>query len=216
MPCRFQKGLILLIDDMLEVERLLGEIQGHSSAEKQLKAKYRYWLRLLEIAYDSFVWIAANHDRSEVTKYYKGPKHDALVHQNNHSVIELAKQLNREPDVFAFPLDFSRFACITDLLRTRRHRDGRVSQDFIEVKEGAVNDEAFELLKAKDPDRYFAFFDKYGEKGIAQIQRMLNLPTASARPSLGRRDKFRFSRDGPSATSLVRFPRYSHSAIISG
>jgi hypothetical protein len=59
-------------------------------------------------------------------------------------------------------------------LGIRRHRDGRVSQDFIAVKEGAVNDEAFELLKAKDPDRYFAFFDKYGEKGIAQIQRMLN------------------------------------------
>ena len=135
----FKKALTLLIDDMLEVERLLGEIQGHSSVEKQLKAKYRYWLRLLEIAYDSLVWIAANHDRSEVTKYYKGPKHGALVHQNIHSVIELAKQLNREPDVFAFPLDFSRFACITDLLRIRRHRDDRVSQDFIEVKEAAVN-----------------------------------------------------------------------------
>ena len=170
----FKKALVLLIDDMLEVERLLGEIQGHSSAEKQLKAKYRYWLRLLELAYDSFIWIAANHDRSEVTKYYKSPKHGALVHQNIHSVIGLAKQLNREPDVFAFPLDFSRFACITDLLRLRRHPDGRISEDFIEVKAGVVNDEAFELLKAKDPDRYFAFFDKYGEKGVAQIQRILN------------------------------------------
>jgi hypothetical protein len=54
------------------------------------------------------------------------------------------------------------------------HPDGGVSQDFIEVKEGAVNDEVFELLKARNPDRYFAFFDKYGQKGIAQVERVVN------------------------------------------
>jgi hypothetical protein len=170
----FKKALKLLIDDMLEVERLVGQIEGHSKAEKKLKAKYHYWLLILGLAYDSFVWTAANHDRSEVTKYYKGPKHGALVHQNIHSVIGLAEQLNQQPDVFAFPLDFSRFACITDLLRIRRHPDGGVSRDFIEVKEGAINDEVFELLRARDPDRYFAFFDKYGQKGIAQIERVVN------------------------------------------
>lgn len=40
----FKKALKLLIDDMLEVERLAGEIQGHNDAEKQLRAKYHYWL----------------------------------------------------------------------------------------------------------------------------------------------------------------------------
>jgi len=170
----FKKALKLLIDDMLEVERLDGEVRGHTDAEKQLRAKYRYWLLILGLAYDSFVWTAANHDRSEVTKYYKGPKHGALAHQNIHSVIGLAEQLNQEPDVFAFPLDFCRFTCITDLLRIRRHPEGEVSQDFIEVKGGPVNDEVFELLKARDQDRYFAFFDKYGQKGIAQIERVVN------------------------------------------
>jgi hypothetical protein len=61
-------------------------------------------------------------------------------------MIGLDEQLNQEPDVFALPLDFCRFTCITDLLRIRRQPDGGVSQDFIEVKEGTVNDEVFELL----------------------------------------------------------------------
>ena len=169
----FKKALKLLIHDMLTLESLLVELDKDAVAQKKLIATYRHWLRILELAYDSFIWIAANYDRSEVTKYYKGSKHGALLYQNVRSVIQLADEFNKEPDVFAIPLDFSRFACITDVLRIRRHPDGRVSHDFIEVKEGAVNDELFDVVKAKNPDRYFEFFDKYGAKGIAQIKRVL-------------------------------------------
>ncbi|MGC2467928.1 MAG: hypothetical protein WA517_22240 [Candidatus Acidiferrum sp.] len=168
----FKRALKILIDDMLALEGLVAEFEKNAPGEKERQAAYRYWLRLLELAYDSFIWIASNHDRSEVLKHYKGPKHGALVKQNIESVITVANQLNKRPDIFAIPLDFSRFSCISDLLRLRRYPDGRCSSDFIEVKEGTVNDEIFEVIKARDPDRYLEFFDKYGEKGIAQIERV--------------------------------------------
>src|SRR5579859_2211561 len=169
----FKRALRLLIDDMLNLEVLLAELDKTRDNQKQLISKYRYWLRILELAYDSFLWISADYDRSDVVKYYKAPKHGTLLHQNVQSVLELTDEFNKEPDVFAIPLDFSRFACIGDLLRIRRHSDGRVSHDFIEVKEGKVNDAVFDVLKSKDPDRYSEFFDEYGEKGIAQIKRVV-------------------------------------------
>ena len=168
----FKRALHLLIEDSLTLEKLLTGLDKNETDYKRRKAVYEYWLKLLELSYDTFIWIASNHDRSEVLKHYKGPKHGALAKQNIRSVIEVASQMNKEPDVLAIPLDFSRFSCITDLLRIRRFADGRVSSDFIEVKEGSVNDEIFEVMKASDPDEYLRFFDKYGEKGAKQVERM--------------------------------------------
>jgi hypothetical protein len=74
----FKKALKLLIDDMLELEGLLEQLRKNTSREKKLTAMYKYWLRILEFTYDSFLWIASNYDRSEVSKYYKGSKHGAL------------------------------------------------------------------------------------------------------------------------------------------
>ena len=52
-------------------------------------------------------------------------------------------------------------------------RTDNVSSDFIEVKEGSVNDEIFEVMEAGDPDEYLKFFDRYGEKGAQpQVRRM--------------------------------------------
>ena len=168
----FKRALHLLIEDSLTLEKLLTGLDKNETDYKRRKAVYEYWLKLLELSYDTFIWIASNHDRSEVLKHYKGPKHGALAKQNIRSVIEVASQMNKERDVLAIPLDFSRFSCITDLLRIRRYADGRVSSDFIEVKEGSVNDEIFEVMKARDPDEYLKFFDKYGEKGAKQVERM--------------------------------------------
>ncbi len=168
----FKRALHLLIEDSLALEELLTGLDKNETDYKRRKAVYEYWLKLLELSYDTFLWIASNHDRSEVLKHYKGLKYGALAKQNIQSVIEVAKQMNKEPEVLAIPLDFSRFSCITDLLRIRRCADGRVSSDFIEVKEGSVNDEIFEVMKAKDSDEYLKFFDKYGEKGVKQVERM--------------------------------------------
>lgn len=168
----FKRALKLLMDDSLKVEKLLAELDKSASDYKRHKAVYEYWLRLLALSYDTFIWIASNHDRSEVAKHYKGPKHGALAKQNIQSVIDVANEMNKQPEIVAIPLDFSRFTCISDLLRIRRSSDGRVSADFIEVKEGAVNDEIFEVVEAKNPNAYLKFFDKYGDKGIAQVERM--------------------------------------------
>ena len=169
----FKRAQKLLIHDLLALEAQLTEAQKDPVDHKEAIPRFRYWITLLELTYDSFLWIAANHDRSDLTKFYKGPKHGALLYQNIQSVIELAEQLNQEPEVFAIPLDFSRFTCIGDILRIRRHADGRISQDFIEVKEGKVNEEIFDLLRAKNPERYNEFLGKYGVKGASQIERVL-------------------------------------------
>ena len=132
----FKRALHLLIEDSLALEEHLTGLYKNETEYKMRKAVYEYWLKLLELSYDTFLWIASNHDRSEVLKHYKGLKYGALAKQNIQSVIEVAKQMNKEPEVLAIPLDFSRFSCITDLLRVRRCADGRVSSDFIEVKEG--------------------------------------------------------------------------------
>ena len=46
--------------------------------------------------------------------------------------------------------------------------------DFIEVKEGSVNDEVFEVMKARDPDEYLKFFRQVrrerGEAGRTNVQ----------------------------------------------
>lgn len=168
----FKRALHLLIEDSLALEKLLTRLDKSETDYKRRKAVFESWLKLLELSYDTFLWIASNHDRSEVLKHYKGPKYGALAKQNIRSVIEVASQMNKEPDVLAIPLDFSRFSCITDLLRLRRHADGSVSSDFIEVKEGSVNDEIFEVMKARNTDEYLNFFDKYGEKGAKQVERM--------------------------------------------
>lgn len=169
----FKRALRLLIEDSLTLEKLLTELDKNETDYKERKAVYEYWLKLIELSYDTFLWIASNHDRSEVLKYYKGLKYGALAKQNIRSVIEVANQMNNEPEVLAIPLDFSRFSCITDLLRIRRYADGRVSSDFIEIKEGSVNDQILEVMEAGAPDEYLKFFDRYGQKGAKQVERML-------------------------------------------
>ena len=170
----FKRALRLLIEDSLTLENLLTGLDKNEADYKRRKAVYKYWLKLLELSYDTFLWIASDHDRSEVLKLYKGLKHGALAKQNIRSVIEVANQMNKEPDVLVIPLDFSRFSCIADLLRIRRYADGRVSSDFIEVKEGSVNDQIFEAMKAGDPDEICEILRqvrrKRDETGQANVQ----------------------------------------------
>ena len=83
MSCHFKRALELLISDSLTLEKLLGHLEGKASAYKRRKAVYGYWLQLFELSYESFIWIASNHDRSNVLKHYKGPKHGALAKQKS-------------------------------------------------------------------------------------------------------------------------------------
>src|SRR5262249_34735814 len=104
---------------------LLLENETEAREKQKLKSDdLRYQARILEFVYDSFVWIAANHDRSNVIKIYKSRKFGSLSAQNIQSAIEAADELNQDALSFAFPLDFSRFSCIGDLLRIRRDPAG--------------------------------------------------------------------------------------------
>ncbi|GJQ59382.1 MAG: hypothetical protein D8M57_08005 [Candidatus Scalindua sp. AMX11] len=113
-----------------------------------------------------------NWDRSSVKKVFKGPKYGLLQYQNIESVLKYVNELNKSPDVFAIPLDFCRFICITDILKVTYIEENKsIKYDFIEVKSGKVNEEILETIKSGQDDSYFEFFDKYGEKGIKQMGR---------------------------------------------
>ena len=74
----FKRALHLLIEDSLTLEKLLTGRDKNETDYKRRKAVYEYWLKLLELSYDTVIWIASNHDRSEVLKHYKGAPSTAL------------------------------------------------------------------------------------------------------------------------------------------
>jgi len=156
---------------MLRIQKEIDQLGG--GRDHELLDRYKYWLRILEFSYDSFIWIASNHDRSNVTKIYKGAKFGSLLQQNIQSVIETADELNVAENVFAFPLDFSRFSCIGDLLRITRHRAGGISLDFIEVKEGELNERILKVILSKGEEGLEDLFHQFGEKAVKQGKRML-------------------------------------------
>src|SRR5271156_5594664 len=164
----FKKAAEILVREMLQLDR---EIQ-EAKAEKPLVRKQEYWLHILELAFDSFIWIAANLDRSNVVKIYKGPKFGSLAAQNITSVIESVDERTAAADVFAFPLDFSRFSCIADAVRIT-HKKGGVALDFIEVKEGHVNAKIFDMMISKHVESVTEVREQLGEKAAKQAERML-------------------------------------------
>lgn len=165
----YKKAAGILIKEMLRLEDSLAK----EGTNGQRRGVLTYWLRMFEFAYDSFVWIAANHDRSNVAKIYKGTKFGSLLKQNIHSVIETADELNASPNDFAFPLDFCRFSCIGDALRITRHPGGGVSLNFIEVKEGQVNERLLQAITTGDEFQMRRLYDDYGAKVVEQAKRML-------------------------------------------
>ncbi|MGC1417730.1 MAG: hypothetical protein WA817_20750 [Candidatus Acidiferrum sp.] len=166
----YKRAAEILIVEMLILERAIA--QTSEDGDTQSLHRQKYWLHILELAFDSFVWIAANHDRSNVTKIYKGSKFGLLSQQNIESVIETANELNTSENVFAFPLDFSRFSCIGDLLRITRDATGEVALAFIEVKEGRINERIFEEVFTKKEQSVEKLAAQFDDKGIKQIQRM--------------------------------------------
>jgi hypothetical protein len=166
----YKRAAGILIVEMLILERAIEQTSG--GRDTRSLHRHKYWLHILELAFDSFVWIAANHDRANATKIYKGTKFGFLSKQNIESVIETANELNAAENIFAFPLDFSRFSCIGDLLRITRDAKGGVALDFIEVKEGRINERIFEEVFAKNEQSEENLAAQFDNKGIKQVQRM--------------------------------------------
>ena len=165
----FKRAQAVLVGNILELERQISALRECRNTGSQY-AELNHWVRILEAFYDSFIWLASENDRSNVSKIYKGPKYGSLDSQNIDSVLELARHYNDAPQSFAVPLDFCRFSCVSDLLLIEDDAEVR-KISFIEVKEGKANVAFLEAKEAGSQEAYFRFFEEYGEKGIKQAER---------------------------------------------
>ena len=164
----FKRALDILTQTMIELESEIDRLSedGESTASRN----HRYWLRMFQSSFESFLWL--RFVRADIIEIYKGPNHVRLHPQNVASALKATNQENQDPYVFAIPLDFTRFSCVGDLLVLRRH-PGRNQADFIELKEGPVNEAMFEAIESKSFERIFELLDKYGEKGVKQVERFV-------------------------------------------
>ncbi len=166
----FKKAQKLLIADLLAIEQHVAALLKNRPQDGAAINKYRHWHHVLELFYDSFIWIASGYDRASVTKVYKGPKYGDLANQNVESVLRAAEQYNEDPYKFAIPLDFSRFSCVCDIILLDMGRD-KNKASFIEVKEGKVNAAFLDARQSNEERRWLEYFKQYGEKGIKQAER---------------------------------------------
>jgi len=167
-------GLRILIDGILHLENLLTQtnVANTPDSYKTETAKLSYWKHLLELSYNTFVWVNVGMDRSNVRKVFKGPRYGDLAYQNIQSVLTYASKVNKGPNEIAIPLDFCSFSPICDILKVSySESDNVLHTAFIEAKSGKVNYEMLETINAGTMDAYFRFFDTYGEKGIKQMER---------------------------------------------
>lgn len=167
-------ALTILIDGILHLENLLTQtnLADDSDSHKPELAKLGYWKRLLELSFNTFVWLNIGMDRSNVRRVFKGPKYGDLFHQNIESVLAYISKVNKDPNEIAIPLDFCSFSPICDILKISYSESDNVRRTaFIEAKSGKVNDEMLETIDTGTMDSYFKFFDTYGEKGIKQMER---------------------------------------------
>jgi len=164
----------ILIDEILYLENLLTQtnVANAHDSNKTETAKLSYWKRLLELFYNTFVWMNVGMDRSNVRKVFKGPKYGDLVHQNIESVLTYVSEVNKDPNEIAIPLDFCSFSPICDILKISYSESDNVRHiSFIEMKSGKVNYEMLETIDTGTRDAYLRFFDIYGKKGIKQMER---------------------------------------------
>ncbi|MFA5835157.1 MAG: hypothetical protein WDA22_16890 [Bacteroidota bacterium] len=166
-------ALKILIDRILELENLLSEIPNINSRSPDTKTlKLHFWKHILELTFNTFVWLHLEMDRSNVRKVFKGPKYGDLSNQNIESVLQYINEENKDINKIAIPLDFCSFSPICDILQINYSESENVRHiKFIEAKSGKVNEDMLETINSKTSDLYFKFFDAYGKKGIKQMDR---------------------------------------------
>ena len=169
-----KSALAILISRILYLEKLLIKTNANNPncPQKAETSKLGYWKRLLELSFNTLVWLNVGMDRSNVRRVFKGPRYGDLAQQNIGSVLAYIGEVNKIPNEIAIPLDFSPFSPICDILKVSySENDNTVKRLFIEAKSGKVNDEILETIKAGTKEAYLGFFDNYGDKGIKQMER---------------------------------------------
>ncbi len=178
-----KEAQIILVRDILAIEEELEGLKGQPATRENnsLISRLKYWKLLLELFFNTFVWIALRLERNDVKRIAKGPKYGALKYQNIDETLAWVDEQNKNPDVRAIPLDFCSFGCVCDVLRMTREPQRAVTRDFIEMKSGSVNEVIHETMTKGTEEAYFDFFDKYGDKGIQQMHRVFKQQDALAR-----------------------------------
>jgi hypothetical protein len=178
-----KEAQIILVRNILAIEAELEELKGQPATRENssLISRLKYWKLLLELFFNTFVWIALRLDRNDVKRIVKGPKYGALKYQNIDETLAWVDEQNKNPDVRAIPLDFCSFGCVCDVLRIAREPNKAVTHDLIEMKSGSVNDVIYETIREGTEEAYFRFFDQYGDKGIKQMHRIFKQQDALRR-----------------------------------
>jgi len=160
----------ILISDILAIEKELISLEKNKQGEIRKLTSYKI---ILESCFNAFVWIACDLQRFNIRKIFKGPKFGSILKQNIDEAISFVNGENKDPDVFAIPLDFCRFAPVCDVIKLVR-KGMHSERYFVELKFGKVNEEILETIEnAKtDKTKYFDFFKRRGEKGIKQMERV--------------------------------------------
>jgi hypothetical protein len=169
----YKRASELLIDQILKIETQINQIKTiKDNSLKNNISQLKYWQILLELSFNTFVWLAVGWDRSKVKKVFKGPKYGALAEQNINLLLDYVNQANQNPNDFVIPLDFCKFCCVGDLLRIRFQEPEAIFKiNIFEAKSGRVNDEMLDAIQSGEQNQYFDFFEKYGSKGTKQMER---------------------------------------------
>jgi hypothetical protein len=161
----YKRAQGILTATMLQME---SEIQA--SSDQAERRRLKYWLRVCESCYESFLWVTLH--GGDVSEVYKGPKFGDLAAQNVESVLGFTKHFNKNPYAFAIPLDFTRYSCVADVLTIKIAKNKKKKTlQFLELKQGDVNDAMLTAAKTRTPEAWKEFLDKYGEKGFKQAKR---------------------------------------------
>jgi hypothetical protein len=171
----------ILITHYLEIEKRIQFIQNEGKARgknrrdvRRETAKLFYEKRIVELCYESIVWILMKEDKVSFKSLFKGPKYGLLINQNVKSVLEYAEAENKSQTSYVIPLDFCRFAPICDAIKVE-YEEKRAAwvMSFVEIKEGVVNKEIGSVVKCDFGEEGFLFAARRGIEGVAQFRRYL-------------------------------------------
>ncbi len=162
-----------LIDAILELENeIISFKKNKDTLDKKKINQIQDSMWLCELFFNTFVWIAMGWDRSSVRKLFKGPKYGSIIYQNVDSLWTFIEDTNKNSDNFVIALDFCSFSCICDLLMIEFiEKEKSIRLRLIEAKSGNANKKMLETINSRDNKMYFTFFQRYGEKGIKQMER---------------------------------------------
>ncbi len=165
----YKTALEVMIAAQMDIEDDVSSAQDETERRRKLHLK-----AIAELCFNTLVWICFGWERDHVKRLFKGPKHGSLKSRNAASVLGYVRDVNKEWQNFAVPLDFCRFESIADVLQMQI--DPMVGSShvlLIEAKGGRVNEAIRDTIAADSEDKYFQFFKKFGEPGIKQMERTL-------------------------------------------